>query len=129
MRVAPHLAVMRQCILFALLLSQLAPCLAEAKRLPPAPVEPVTYQGVRYVAPNDNGRRAYIQALDMKTRKRLWEVTVFRNSIDPSLEEDVQWVFIRRLSIGTGKLIAVDEHDGAYCVDLQTRAVKRCASR
>jgi hypothetical protein len=65
----------------------------------------------------------------MKTRKKLWEVTAFRNAIDPSLEEDVQWVFIRRLSIGTGRLIAVDEHDGAYCVDLRTRAVKRCASR
>jgi hypothetical protein len=124
-----HQQVVRQYILFSLLLSQLAPCLAEAKRLPPAPVEPVTYQGVRYVAPNDDGRRAYIQAWDMKTRKRLWEVTVFRNSIDPSLEEDVQHVFIQKLSIGNGKLIAVDEHGGAYSVDLQTRAVKRRATR
>src|SRR5437773_1605173 len=35
------------------------PSLALAKRVAQAEVKPVVYQGVRYIAPNDDGRRAY----------------------------------------------------------------------
>ena len=40
-----------------------------AKRVAPAKVEPVIYQGVRYIAPNDDGRHAYIEARDVQTNK------------------------------------------------------------
>ena len=49
----------------------LLPCLIYAKRAP-AKVEPVIYQGVRYVAPNDVGRRGYIEAWDVRNNKKLW---------------------------------------------------------
>jgi hypothetical protein len=78
-------------VIFVLLL---LPCLASAKRAAPARVEPVNQDGIRYVAPNDDGRRAYIEAWDVQTNKKLWELTVFTNRIDPRLEEDVQWVFL-----------------------------------
>jgi hypothetical protein len=112
-------------ITFAVLLSLLPPILAHAKRLPPPKVAPVVSNGVRYVVPNDNGRRAYVQASDTKTNRLLWEVTIFRNSINPLLEEDVQHVYIERIGIEHGKLIVVDEHARAYSVDLQTRAVTK----
>ena len=80
----------------------LLPCLASAKRISPLKVEPVFYEGIRYVAPNDDGQRGYIQAWDATTNKKLWELTVFTNRIDPKLEEDVQWVFIKTLSSRTG---------------------------
>ena len=56
-----------------------------AKRIAPAAVEPVIHQGVRYVAPNDDGRRAYVEAWDVGTNKKLWDLTVFTNRIDPKL--------------------------------------------
>ncbi len=61
-------------------------------------VEPAIHDSIRYVAPNDDGRRAYIEAWDVQTNKKLWELTVFANHIEPRLEEDVQWVFIRSSS-------------------------------
>ena len=65
--------------LLTLFLSQLA----SAKRIAPAKVDPVVYEGIRYVAPNDDGRRGYIEAWDVATEKKLWELTVFTNRIDP----------------------------------------------
>ena len=45
-----------------LLLTLLVPQLASAKRIAPGKVDPVIYEGIRYVAPNDDGRRGYIEA-------------------------------------------------------------------
>jgi len=77
----------------------LLPCLAPAKRAAPVKVEPVIHEGIRYVAPNDDGRRAYVEAWDVETNKKLWELTVFTNRIDPQLEEDVQLIFIKTVSV------------------------------
>jgi hypothetical protein len=99
------------------------PCLAAAKRIPPAKVEPVVYEGIRYVAPNDDGRRAYIEAWDVQTNSELWDLTVFTNRIDPKLEEDIQWVFISELSLRDGTLIVKSERGTTYQVDLRTRVI------
>src|SRR6267143_6190502 len=72
-----------------LLLTLLLPQLTCAKRLPPVKVDPVIYEGIRYVAPNDDGRRGYIEAWNVGTNKKLWELTLFTNRIDPNIEEDV----------------------------------------
>ena len=72
-----------------LLPTLLLPHLASAKRIAPVKVEPVVYEGIRYAAPNDDGQRGYIQAWDATTNKKLWELTVFTNHIDPNLEKDV----------------------------------------
>src|SRR5205809_4808402 len=99
------------------------PCLAAAKRTAPAQVEPVVYDGIRYVAPNDDGRRAHIEAWDVQSNKKLWDLTVFTNRIDPQLEEDVQWVFIKTLTLQDDVLIVSSENDNVYRVDLKTKAV------
>jgi hypothetical protein len=101
----------------------LVPSLAIAKRVAPAKVEPVVYQGVRYVAPNDDGRRAYIEARGVRTNKKRWDLTIFTNRIDPTLEEDVQWVFIKALNIRNGALVVTSERDNIYRVDLKTKTV------
>ncbi len=116
---------MRYFIVILASFALLAPNTAHAKRAQAAKVEPVVYDGLRYVAPNDNGRRGYIQAWDTKTNKLLWELTIYHNFINPFLEEDVQWVFIKKLSLVDGKLIVIDERDRAYSVDLKTRAVRK----
>src|ERR1700747_3210408 len=81
--------VMRFVALF--LARALIPLWGSAKRIPPASVEPVVYEGIRYVAPNDDGRRGYIEAWNVGTNKKLWELTIFTNATDPNLEGDAQW--------------------------------------
>ena len=118
----PQLATRFVLILLALLL---LPCLASAKRTAPVKVEPVIHESIRYVAPNDDGRRGYIEAWDVQTNKKLWDLTVFTNRIDPKLEEDVQWVFIKSLSIRDGKLMVTSERGATYQIDLNTRTLQK----
>jgi hypothetical protein len=103
----------------------LAPCLAPGKRTAPEQVAPVVHEGIRYVVPNDDRRRGYIEAWDVQTNKKLWDLTVFTNRIDPNLEEDVQWVFIKALSIRDGKLIVTTERGATYQIDLKTRVITK----
>jgi hypothetical protein len=110
-------------MLFILFLAMLLPCSAHGKRAGPAKVEPVIDNGIRYVASNDDGRRGYIEAWDVKTNKKLWDLTVFTNRVDPNLEEDVQWVFINKLAIHDNRLVVTSERGDTYLVDLNTKAI------
>ena len=116
---------MRHLITTLVLLAVFVPGIAHAKRKAPPKVEPVIYEGVRYTAPNDDGRRAYVEAWDTTVNTMLWKVTIFRNRIDPMAEGAMQPVYIKKMSISDGKLILVAENDRAYSVDLKTRTVKR----
>ncbi len=116
---------MSRLVLFFVAVALFLPSLALAKRVAPEKVEPVIYKGVRYVAPNDDGRRAYIEAWDVETNKKLWDLTIFTNRIDPTLEEDVQWVFIKALNIRVGALVVTSERDKIYRVDLKTKTVRQ----
>jgi hypothetical protein len=120
-RLVYHNSVTR--LILTLLALVLLPCLASGKRSAPALVLPVIHEGVRYVAPNDDGRRGHIEAWDVETNKRLWDVTVFTNHIEPGLEEDVQWIFISVLSIRDKTLVVTSERGQIYQVDLNTKAV------
>ena len=89
-----------------------------AKRGPPPKVKPIIHNGVKYVAPNDDGTRGYVQARDAKTDKPLGSKTFFKVTIDPDLETDVQWVFIKKLEIKDDSLVVTDERDRQYTVKL-----------
>lgn len=101
----------------------LLPVAALAKRGAPAKVEPVVHQGVRYVVPNDDGRRAYIVATDVQTGKKLWDLTVFENRIDPKLEGDVQHVYLKSMKLLEDALIVTSERGKTYRIDLKTKKV------
>src|SRR5260221_5390617 len=116
---------MRPLLLILLSVIVFVPSVAHAKRKAAPKVEPIIYEAMRYAAPNDDGRRTYLQAWDIKANRMVWEITVFRNLINPLLEEDVQHVYINKMSIREGKLILIAEDDRAYSVDLKMRAVKR----
>jgi hypothetical protein len=112
-----------------LLLTLLLLQLASAKRIAPEKVDPVIFQGIRYVAPNDDGRRGYIEAWNIGTNKKLWELTIFTNTLDRNLEEDVQWVFIKELSLQDGKLLVTTERGRIFLVDLKTKEIRQSDSR
>jgi hypothetical protein len=118
-----NIRYLKRTFLPALFLAMFPPGSSLAKRSAPATVEPVVYRGVRYVAPNDDGRRAHIEAWDVQTNKKLWDLTIFTNPIDPKMEEDVQWVFINRLVFRDGTLFVVSERGNTYQVDLNTKAI------
>jgi len=99
------------------------PCLTPAKRAAPAQVKPVIHDGIRYIAPNDDGRRGSIEAWDVQANKKLWDLTVFTNHIDPKLEEDVQWVFINKLDVRGDTLVVTSESGNTYQIDLRTKAI------
>jgi hypothetical protein len=117
-----HCTLMARVVLVFVAMA-LLPYLASAKRTAPVKVESVNHEGVRYVAPNDNGRRGYIEAWDVQTNNKLWDLTVFTNRIDPKLEEDVQWVFVKSLSVRDNTLMVISERGKRYGIDLKTRAI------
>jgi hypothetical protein len=117
-------ACTRRAILIAFATAALSTS-ASAKRTAPAELDPVIHEGIRYVVPNTDGRRAYIEAWDVQTNKKLWDLTVFTNRIDPKLEEDVQWVFIKSLGIRDGKLMVTSERGATHQIDLNTRTVEK----
>src|SRR4029450_2352780 len=45
------------------------------------------------------------------------------NGIDPNLEEDVQWVFIKALNIQDGRLMVTSERGKTYQVDVNTKEI------
>jgi hypothetical protein len=110
-------------LIFILFPLVLLPFTISAKRSAPAKVDPVIHEGIRYFAPNDDGRRAYIEAWDVQTNRKLWDLTVFTNRIDPTLEEDVQWTFIKSLSLRDGTLMVTSERGKTYQIDLKTKAI------
>jgi hypothetical protein len=83
-------------------------------------VAPLIHNGVRYEAPNTYGRTAYLEAWDETSGKQLWKTAVFRNWINPLLEEDVQWVYIESLQIRDGKVLVTDERGRQYSIDAKT---------
>ena len=119
--VKPAAIVRRLILTFTALVLPL--CLTLGKRTAPAEVTPVIHKGVRYVAPNDDGRRGYVEARDAHTNDKIWELTVFTNPIDPNLEEDVQWVFIESLGNRDNTLIVASERNNTYEIDLKTKAI------
>jgi len=80
-------------------------------------IEPVVHGGVKYVVPNDNGCEGYIEARDAKTGGLLWRKTLFTVTIDPGLEEDVQWVFVKALKVADGVIVATDEKGRSHSID------------
>jgi hypothetical protein len=113
-----------------LLLSVLMlPSLALAKRIPAPKVESIVHEGVRYVAPNDKGTDAYVEAWDVATGKRLWKKTVFTTWINPIKEHCIQWVFIREMRREDGHLVISSERGKSYSLDLKTKRVRKLKTK
>ena len=107
--------------------------LPSRKRVPPPVVPPVTVGDIRFEAIHWGRERGlgqnggYLAALDKRTGAELWTLKVYDVEYDPSLEEDVQDIFIRSLSrtLLGGKLKVTDERGRRYRLDPATKSVER----
>lgn len=87
-------------------------------------VSPVTYDGIRYIAPNNNDVTAYIEAWDVETGASLWSVPVFENPVsDRGFPSVVESVFISQLVVRDGRLVVTDQKNRSFSVDLKTGEV------
>jgi hypothetical protein len=98
---------------------------AVAKRMPPKPVAPVVFDGIRYTAEGD-GRDQYVVGADASSGKVLWRVKVFHNHIKFWMEACVQSIFIKDLKLADNSLVVRDELSRCYSVDLTKRRVRKC---
>ncbi len=98
---------------------------AVAKRIPPKPVSPVVFNGIRYAAEGD-GRDQYVIAADPSSGNVLWRVKIFHIRIKFWMEIDVQSVYIKDLKLGNNALLIRDERSRCYSVDLSKRRVQKC---
>jgi hypothetical protein len=103
----------------------LLPVSVQAKRIPAPVVAPIIHEGIRYTVPNDKGTVGYVVAWDQATGKLLWKKTLFRKVLNPLLEHDVQWVFIKEMRLEDNHLLLKDEHNRRYSLDLKTRKAKK----
>jgi hypothetical protein len=53
------------------------------------------------------------------------DVVIYTVKIDPSLEQDVQWVFITGLAVQDNTLLVTNENNEQYILDLKTRKVEK----
>jgi hypothetical protein len=105
----------------------------KAKRLGPPEVDPVVIGKLRFETlpwGRDRGlgqNGGYIVAYDDASGEELWILKVYGISYDPTLEQDVQDVFIASMSKSFfgGKLRITDEQGRHYTVDPDTRTVVR----
>ena len=56
-------------------------------------------------------------------------MTIFTYPIDPNLEKDAQWVFIKTVDVQHGRLSVTSEREKTYYVDLNTKAITQPDSR
>jgi hypothetical protein len=101
-----------------------------AKRVGPPEVPPVVQGSTRFEVIHwgrDRGlgqNGGYIAALDDASDRELWTLKIYGVSYDPELEEDVQDVFIEKMTaIRADALEIVDEKGRRYLVNPQARRV------
>ena len=105
---------------------------ASAKRLAPAKVDPVeTPEAVISVPHFPNGDRkqngGVLEAHHPESGELLWRVQVYKTTYQPTLEKDVQDVFIKSLTFDAhhGLLILSDEKERIFVLNLENRKVTR----
>lgn len=109
---------------------------AQAKRIPPKEIDPVSHAGVTYRVVHFEFRNGlqnggYVEAISDSDGKKKWGILLYLVKYDPRLEKDVQDCFITSLRLDEKKnrLVATNEAGHLYHVDLATQKVMHVISR
>jgi len=124
---------MYKALALVLALGSVAFAQKHAKRAaPPKDVKPVVYEGVRYVASHrmsiggtTSSGSGYVEAWDVKKKKKIWEAKLYETANEPEKEQDVQNVFITTIRVEGTKLIVINERKQTFEVDLASHEVSQ----
>jgi hypothetical protein len=106
------------------------PLLGFAKHIAPPRVAPIVHQGIRYVVPNDKGLKAYVEAWDVQTGRKLWTKTIFTHwYIPPFGTECMRYEYLTSMVIVDDRLVLTSERGRDYSLDPRTRSVRRVWTR
>src|SRR5881394_297714 len=97
---------------------------ALAKHGAPPSLESVVYEGVRYVLPNYNGLRAYVEAWDVQSGRRLWTRTIFRRWYVPLPfvgTECMHYEYVTSMELRTNQIVFRSERGKDYVLDPRKR--------
>lgn len=103
----------------------------QAKRVPPNVIKPIIIDNMRIEVIHWGKKRGleqnggYIVAFDKKTEKELWVLKVYNVKYDLKMEEDVQDIFIEKISktFFTKKIKIIDENGTEYLIDPETKEI------
>jgi len=85
---------------------------------------------VRYVVPNDKGLRAYVEAWDVQSGRKLWSKTIFRHYyVQPFGNECMHFEYLRSIVLQDGTLILTSDRERTFSLDTRSRAVRRLKAR
>ena len=104
-----------------------------AKRAAPKDLTPIVTDKAVYSAPHlrrpefSMRNPGFVEAHHPKTKKLLWRIQIYNIKYDPALEQDVQDVFIKTMSLDkkNNSLLISDERSRTYVLDLTTKKVIR----
>lgn len=121
---------MQHSVYLLLVMFLLAPILLQAKHVAPPSIQSITNQGVRYVVPNDKGLRAYVEAWDLQTGRKLWVKTIFTHwYIPPFGTECMHYEYLTSMVLEKEDLMLTSDRGRVYALDVRTRTVNRMKVR
>ena len=115
-------------ILALLLTSSLMAKRAAPKEVPAIASDKATYSVPHVRLPPLPMRNpGFVEAHHPETKKLLWRIQIYNIKYDPALEQDVQDVFIKTMSLDkkNNSLLVSDERSRTYVLDLTTKKATR----
>jgi hypothetical protein len=99
---------------------------ADAEHVAPPRLQSITNQSVRYVVPNDTGLRAYVEAWEVQTGRKLWTKTIFTHwYIPPFGTECMHYEYLTSMALVKEDLILRSETGRVYSLNICTHTVRR----
>jgi hypothetical protein len=92
------------------------------------PIDPLIANGVRFTIPNNEGRRGYVEAWDVKTGKKLWQKTVYKRKYLPlpfAKAECAHFEYITAAKFEGAEIIVTTERNRRFSLNTADRKVKK----
>lgn len=88
----------------------------------------IIIENIEYKASYEMGnlfQKAYIEARNIETDKIIWKKEIYQITLNPIMEQDVQWVMIVKVEMKDNKLIISNEKEQKFLLDLETLEVEK----
>ncbi|MFH0854755.1 MAG: hypothetical protein V1891_04690 [bacterium] len=104
------------------------PSLLFAKRANIEYPDKIIIKNIEYKASYEMGnlfQKAYIEARNIETDKIIWKKEIYQITLNPIMEQDVQWVMIIKVEMEDNKLLISNENEQNFLLDLETLEIEK----